>query len=240
VADSPLRRLLWARSVVEAKVRKQIVVMRRLGRRDDAELSREATGLMESLLPLVEQSATVEETMGLEGAAARAYFGAFGALMPEGLTFAGRSRQPPLDVVNAALSLGYTILAGEATSALAAAGLEPEIGLFHVPADRRPALALDLMEEFRPLIVDQVVAAMTARDELRPEHGRRREGVPGVLLTKAGRAAFLEAYERRMLQFTRGALPGFSGTLRRHLYRQAERLAGFIHHDQDWTGLSWR
>ena len=141
------------------------------------------------------------------------------------MTFAGRSRQPPEDVINAALSYGYAIILSEAVSALCAAGLDPAIGLLHAEQDRRPSLALDLMEEFRPLIVDQVVIAAARRAELRPEHGHREESVHGVLLTKAGREILLAGYERRMLQHTKGALPGLSGSLRRHLYRQAERLA---------------
>jgi CRISPR-associated protein Cas1 len=179
--------------------------------------------------------------MGLEGAAARAYFGALGVLMPAGLTFEGRSRQPPQDVVNAALSYGYAILAGEAVSALCAAGLDPAIGLMHADADRRPSLALDVMEEFRPLIVDQVVTAAIKRGSLTPEHGRREDGVDGVLLTSAGRKAVVDGYEKRMLTTTRGALPDFTGSLRRHLYRQAERVAAFVHDPTaTWTGLSWR
>jgi CRISPR-associated protein Cas1 len=97
------------------------------------------------------------------------------------------------------------------------------------------------MEEFRPLVVDQVVIAAARRAELRPEHGHREETVHGVLLTKAGREILVAGYERRMLQHTRGALPGMSGSLRRHLYRQAERLATCVQDpDASWTGLSWR
>jgi CRISP-associated protein Cas1 len=93
---------------------------------------------------------TRDELMGIEGAAAREYFGALGQIMPDGLRFAGRSRQPPGDLINVALSYGYAIIVGEAVSAQCAAGLDPAIGLLHAEQDRRPSLALDLMEEFRP------------------------------------------------------------------------------------------
>jgi len=216
-------------------------VLRRLARRGNAEVVAEAAGLMGQLLAMLPDASTREELMGVEGAAARAYFGALGAVVPDELAFPGRSRQPPLDVVNAALSYGYAILAGEAVSALCAAGLDPAIGLLHSDADRRPSLALDLMEEFRPQIVDQVVLAAVNRGQLRPEHGRREDGVAGVLLTRAGREAVIGGYERRMLQMTRGALPGFAGSLRRHLYRQAELTAAYVHDPTaTWTGLSWR
>jgi CRISPR-associated protein Cas1 len=164
-----------------------------------------------------------------------------GVVVPPEVRFTGRSRQPPQDIVNSALSYGYAILLGEVVSALCAAGLEPAIGLLHSEQERRPSLALDLVEEFRPLVVDQVVISAARRHELRAEHGRREEAGQGMLLTRAGREVLLAGYERRMLQHTRGALPGFAGSLRRHLYRQAERVAAFVHQpDIDWTGLSWR
>jgi CRISPR-associated protein Cas1 len=114
-------------------------------------------------------------------------------IVPEDMRFEGRSTQPPADLVNAALSYGYAIILGEAVSALCAAGLDPAIGLLHAEQDRRPSLALDLMEEFRPLIVDQVVIAAARRGELRPEHGRREEAVHGILLTKAGKRSWSPA-----------------------------------------------
>ena len=190
---------------------------------------------------MLPECGTRDELMGIEGAAAREYFAALGQIVPDGMRFTGRSRQPPGDLINAALSYGYAIILGEAVSALCAAGLDPAIGLLHAEQDRRPSLALDLMEEFRPLIVDQIVIAAARRAELRPEHGHREEALHGVLLTKAGREILVAAYERRMLQHTKGALPGLSGSLRRHLYRQAERLAAYVHDPQaTWTGLSWR
>jgi CRISP-associated protein Cas1 len=196
---------------------------------------------MEGLLAMLPDCRTRDECMGIEGAAAREYFAALEQIVPADMHFSGRSRQPPEDLVNAALSYGYAIILGETVSALCAAGLDPAIGFLHGEQDRRPSLALDLMEEFRPLVVDQVVIAAARKAELRPEHGHREEAVHGVLLTKAGREILVAGYERRMLQHTRGALPGLSGSLRRHLYRQAERIAAIVHDpDASWTGLSWR
>lgn len=97
------------------------------------------------------------------------------------------------------------------------------------------------MEEFRPLVVDQVVIAAARKCELRAEHARREDGRAGVLLTKAGRELVIDRYERRMLQTTRGALPDFGGSLRRHVYRQAQRVARLVSDPSArWTGLSWR
>lgn len=219
LTGDPTRSLPFGRAVIEAKVRKQIVLVQRLTRRSHHdELAETVTG-MRRLVDMLPEATTRDELMGLEGAAAREYFRAFGWLVPPELGFGGRSRRPPLELVNAALSFGYTVLLGEAVAALAAAGLDPAIGLLHTDADRRPSLALDLIEEFRPLVVDQVVLTAARAHRLRPEHGRTDPGLAGVLLTKAGREAVVEAYKRRMLHTTRGAFARFSGSLHRHLYR---------------------
>jgi CRISPR-associated protein Cas1 len=239
-ADDLGRAIPLGRAVVEAKIGKQVVLVQRLIRRDRHEDVVEHVAAMRSLLVMLPAATDRDQLMGVEGAAAREYFAALGLLLPEPLGFAGRNRRPPLDVVNAALSFGYTLLLGEAVAALAAAGLDPAIGLLHLPADRRPSLALDLVEEFRPLVVDQVVVTAARAGRLGPEHGRSEEGRAGVLLTQAGRQVLIEGYERRMLHTTRGALPGFTGSLRRHLHRQAQRLAGYVEHGTPWTGLAWR
>jgi CRISPR-associated protein Cas1 len=238
--DDPARWLPFARTVIDAKVSKQIVLLQRLTRRDRHEQIAAAVAAMRGLLTMLPDATTRDELMGLEGAAAREYFAVVGLLVPEPLRFTVRSRRPPMDVVNSALSFGYTLLLGEAVAALAAAGLDPAIGLLHADADNRPSLALDLIEEFRPLIVDQIVLTAARAERLGPVHGRTDTGRTGVLLTRAGREMLIDGYERRMLHTTRGALPGYSGSLRRHLHRQAQRVAAYIEHGTPWTGLGWR
>ncbi|MCR6488394.1 CRISPR-associated endonuclease Cas1 [Amycolatopsis sp. OK19-0408] len=111
----------------------------------------------------------------------------------------------------------------------------------HAEDGDRPSLALDLAEEFRPLVVDQLVLEAFRRRRLTAEHGRRDTERDGVLLTRAGRQAVLDGYERRMLQTTTGALPDFAGSLRRHLYRQAQNIAGYVEGTvTELSGLSWR
>lgn len=228
-------------AIAEAKIRKQEVLLQRFGRRDHAEEVGTALGRMEHARLMLPGCRSSEEVMGLEGAAAAAYFPAVGSLLPPDLTFLLRSRQPPMDVANAALSFLYTVLLGECVTALYAAGLDPAFGVMHSDQEQRPSLGLDLLEEFRPLVVDQVVVEAARQGRLRAEHGRSEEGRTGVLLTRAGREAVLEGYERRMLRQTRGALPDFAGTIRRHVYRQAQRLRSAIEDPEFiWTGLSWR
>ncbi|HEU0087524.1 MAG TPA: CRISPR-associated endonuclease Cas1 [Pseudonocardiaceae bacterium] len=240
-ADAAQRYLPLARQLVDAKIRKQAVLLRRMMRSGTARELAESVEMMEGYAGMLPDAGSREEIMGLEGAAARAYFQAWTVCVDPAFGFTGRNRRPPLDVVNSALSFGYAILLSEAVSALVATGLDPAIGFLHTEHDGRPSLALDLAEEFRPLVVDQVVMEALRRRRLQPEHGRRDEDRGGVLLTAAGREILVDGYERRMLQMTRGALPDFAGTLRRHLYRQAQVLAAWVENlGSGYVGLSWR
>ena len=240
-ADTPQRSLPLARQLVEAKIRKQAVLMRRMMRKDTARELAESVEMMERYANMLADAGSREEIMGLEGAAARAYFQAWTACVNPEFGFTGRNRRPPLDVVNSALSFGYAILLSEGVSTLVATGLDPGIGFLHADHEGRPSLALDLIEEFRPLIVDQIVMEALRRHRLKPDHGRRDDHRGGVLLTAAGREVIVDAYEHRMLQMTRGALPSFAGTLRRHLYRQAQVLAAWVENlGPGFVGLSWR
>ncbi|WP_280310278.1 CRISPR-associated endonuclease Cas1 [Nocardia abscessus] len=241
-ADDAASRSRFARAVVDAKIRHQVTLLQRFGRREHADDLRRPLGQMRASASMLPMAATSAEVMGLEGAAARNYYDALAALLPAEFGFTGRTRRPPMDVVNAAFGYGYAVLLGECVSALVAAGLDPVFGLLHSEKDNRPSLALDLMEEFRPMVLDQVVLTAIRRESLTPIHGVHREGESGIWLTKAGKQVITEGYERRMLQMTGGALAGFSGSLRRHLYRQAERLAAHIDSPDTttWTGLSWR
>ncbi|MGV9678752.1 CRISPR-associated endonuclease Cas1 [Nocardia sp. NPDC003482] len=240
-ADDPSVRTRFARTVVDAKLRHQLTVLRRFGRRDHADDLADRIGQISAAASMLPMAETPSEVMGLEGAAGRNYFAGLEILLPADFGFHGRTRRPPMDVVNAALSYGYAVLLGECVSALVACGLDPAFGLLHAEQEARPSLALDLMEEFRPLVVDQAVLTAIRRNALTPEHGTHRDGESGIWLTKAGKHVLADGYERRMLQLTSGALPGFSGSLRRHLYRQAERLAATLSDPTAaWTGLSWR
>lgn len=232
--------LTIARAIVEAKLVKQKVLLQRFNRRPVPQVASEAVSTIAEVLRLLPEADSTASLMGIEGAAAAAYFRCLGQLVPEELRFEGRSRQPPEDVVNAALSYLYTVLLGECVTALHAAGLEPAFGILHNDQDNRASLALDLMEEFRPWLVDQVVIEAAKQNRLRPEHGRPEEG-RGVLLTKEGKTAVVGAYEERLLGTVRGALTGFAGSRRRHIYRQAQRLrAAIMNPGEAWTGLSWR
>jgi CRISP-associated protein Cas1 len=182
-----------------------------------------------------EECDSMEVLLGIEGNAARLYFGAFAGMLNRDdaskqelspvfhFDFAGRNRRPPRDAVNALLSLGYSLLSKDLTVACYAAGFDPMMGFYHQPRFGRPALALDLMEPFRPLVVDSaVITAINTRMVT------TREFVSaggGVALTSAGRKAFYRAYELRMDTLVTHPIFGYRLSYRRLLEVQVRMLA---------------
>ncbi|MDR1078688.1 MAG: CRISPR-associated endonuclease Cas1 [Propionibacteriaceae bacterium] len=240
-AQDAERSLTLARAVITSKIRHLITLVQRFATPEAARDIDPDLAVMRTMRDLAPTAQGSAELMGVEGIAAKSYFHALSRLLPDPLRFSGRSRRPPLDLFNAALGYGYAILLGECVSALAAAGLDPNIGLLHADDNRRPSLALDLMEEFRPYVVDQALMQICRRGSLTPNHAQTKPTESGVFLTKAGKQALVDGYERRMLQVTGGALPQFTGSIRRHIYRQPQRLAAYVKDPQaDWIGLSWR
>ena len=188
-----------------------------------------------------DDAAGTDELMGLEGAASNAYFDCLSKLVPEDVAFHGRSHRPPKDLANAAFSYAYAILLAECTGALLAAGLEPSLGVLHASTDKRPSLSLDLMEEFRPLLVDRTVMALLRSRRLRPEHATVSGDGEGVWLDKDGKKALVDGYEATLQRQVKGALPGFAGTWRRHIHHQAQLLGrAIVKPDYRWSGASWR
>lgn len=207
--------------LARAYVAGKIYNCRVLLRRQNQELGSEAvTAALHQLRRLGAQSleaASRESLMGVEGSAAAAYFGCFPHLLRVAdLPFAGRSRRPPKDPVNVLLSLGYTLLANAVQTQVQVAGLDPYLGSLHSPEYGRPSLVLDLMEEFRPVLVDTVVLqAVNKRiikptDFFRPEDREPaafdfaetepvREGYP-ILLGHEGLKKFVTHFERRLAQ----------------------------------------
>ncbi len=214
-----------AQGVVSRKIRNCRTLVRRNGKDQKATLAE-----LERCSKEAQRARSLESLLGIEGQAARAYFGAFSALLhpPGGLAeasfeFSGRNRRPPRDPVNALLSLAYSILAKDWTITCLTVALDPYLGFYHRPRFGRPALALDLMEEFRPLIADSVVLTLVNTGEILPEDFVTRGR--GVALTDEGRKKFFLAYERRMAQLVTHPAFGYQISYRRLLEVQA-RLFG--------------
>ena len=235
------RRVRLAASLIGAKIRGQIHVLTRIARRDEAVHVADTTAHMHAWRRSLTDARTLDEIMGIEGACSNAYFDALSACMPGDVTFDGRSRRPPRDLPNAALSYGYAILLSECVGALHAAGLEPSLGIAHAPTDKRPSLALDLMEQFRPLLVDQTVMALLRTRKLRPVHGVVEAEAGGVWLGAYSKKILVDAYEAACQRSVTGALPGYSGSWRRHITHSAQMLARVIAEpDYPWSGVAWR
>ena len=235
------RRVRLATSLIGVKIRGQIHVLTRIARRDEAVHVADTTAHMHAWRRSLAGARTLDEVMGIEGACPNAYFDALSACVPADVTFDGRSRRPPRDLPNAALSYGYAILLSECVGALHAAGLEPSLGIAHAPTDKRPSLALDLMEQFRPLLVDQTVMALLRARKLRPEHGVVEAEAGGVWLGSDGKKILVDAYEAACQRSVTGALPGYSGPWRRHIAHSAQMLARAIAEpDYQWSRVAWR
>lgn len=217
------RRVEVGRRVVGGKLANQAALLLRYARRASGAEATEAAGEIDRYAAQLPQANTVGELMGLEGIASRRYFAAVATLLP--VEFPGRQRNPPPDVVNAALSYGYAVLLGEAVSSCASAGLDPGAGFLHGDDARRPSLALDLMEEFRPHIVDTAVLELVRRGHLDSGDVRPDPHRPGVLLTEAARRRLLAALEDRLLSVAHHTPSGLRLTRRRHIYAQGAQLA---------------
>lgn len=176
------------------------------------------------------QAQSLEELLGIEGTAARRYFAEFKGMLKTAevseFEFDGRNRRPPKDPINALLSLAYAMLAREWTVTLHAVGLDPYLGFYHQPHYGRPALALDVMEEFRPLIADSAVLTAINNGEVRSEDFIRRMG--SVALTPEGRRRFIETYERRINQEITHPVFGYQVSYRRVLEVQARLLSRYL------------
>lgn len=163
--------------------------------------------------------------VGVEGMAAKLYFAGLASLFrtDEAFNFESRNRRPPRDPVNALLSFVYALLVKELTVALYATGFDPMLGFYHRPRYGRPSLALDLAEEFRPLIGDSVVLMLINNGEVAAKDFIRRAG--GIALTDAGRKAVMAGFERRMDRLVTHPIFGYRISYRRILEVQARLLS---------------
>lgn len=227
LVQEPARALVFARAIVQAKLANQRALLVTTG----WVAARTAIAQIDEMLAKVPTAATVDVVRGYEGAAAAAYFGAWRASLEPAWGFQGRAYYPPPDPVNALISFGYTLLLNEMQAAIQITGLDPYMGMFHVIEDGRPSLALDLMEEFRPL-VDRLVLDLVARRALTREQFERPARQPeAVYLGEAGRALVIDAYEGLMQQRVR--LPSNEQTmLRRVLLLQVQAAARVFRGDQ--------
>lgn len=181
------RGLVVASELVVAKCRNQQHLLRAVDVEATAAARQAITRTLGQRLDFGPTLATARALLfAMEGQVGRHYIDGLRALVPRGLGFTGRTRRPPRDVVNAALSYGYAILCGQTERALALSGFEPSLGFLHTDRWGKPSLTLDFVELFRQPIVDRAVLTLLRRKQLTVEHGEEYED-GAVLLTAEGR-----------------------------------------------------
>lgn len=213
-----------ARRLVEGKIRN----CRTLLRRNERTRNDDAFAQLKELANRALLATSLESLLGVEGTAARIYFSRFSTMLRGDLPFdlERRNRRPPRDPVNCLLSFVYALLVKDLTAVVHTVGFDPYLGMFHKPRFGRPALALDLAEEFRPLIGDSVVINAINNGEVNAQSFVVRAG--GVALTSSGRRAVTAAYERRLDAEVTHGLFGYRVTYRRVMEVQARLLAAYL------------
>ncbi|MHC5935979.1 type I-D CRISPR-associated endonuclease Cas1d [Nostoc sp.] len=227
--NDPVGRLELVKTIVAAKIHNQYQVLYRHNERENPLKERKS---------LVKSQKTLEQVRGIEGLAAREYFACWPRMVGKDWTFAGRNRRPPTDPVNSLLSFAYGLLRVQVTAAVHVAGLDPYIGYLHEVHHGQPAMVLDLMEEFRALISDNVVLTVLHKHEIKPDDFN--ESLGAYRLKDTARKTFLEAFERKMNDEFKHPVFEYKCTYRRAIELQARLLSRHLQEGIPYKALALR
>lgn len=201
ISDSKERSVSYARNMITGKIFNCRWCIERTLRdhayRVDAEKLKKISTTLYETLPKIDSSTDLDELRGIEGKAAEQYFSVFDELIlnqKEDFSFKTRNRRPPLDNINALLSFTYTILAGDCANALESVGLDSYVGFMHGDRPGRTSLALDLMEELRPILGDRFVLTLINTKMIKSEHFEKQKD-NAVYLNDTGRKVFFNAWQ---------------------------------------------
>jgi CRISPR-associated protein Cas1 len=208
------RRLGLVKAIVTAKIHNQYAVLYRHQQRDNPLKQRKSQ---------VKSQTTIDQVRGIEGIAAREYFACWSTMLEPEWNFHGRNRRPPTDPVNSLLSFAYGLLRVQVTAAVHLAGLDPYIGYLHEVTRGQPAMVLDLIEEFRPLVADTLVLSVINNREIQRKDFT--ESLGAYRLSDAGRKGFLHAFERKMGDEFTHPVFAYRCTYRRAIELQARLLS---------------
>jgi CRISP-associated protein Cas1 len=238
MSDSPEDSLRVARSIVLAKIANCRTVLLRSAREADEDARRnilkEASDQMKGSLSLAEASTNLDSLRGIEGEAATTYFGAFNAMLfgDPTLKLVGRTRRPPLDPVNSMLSFMYVILSHDVRSACESTGLDSQVGFLHRDRPGRPSLALDLMEEFRAVMVDRYVITLINRRQV-SNNDFETQPSGGIVIKEQARKMMLKGWQERKQESMVHEFTGDKVSVGLFVHLQARLLARFIRGDLD-------
>lgn len=250
VADDPVRAVPIVRGIVAAKAANQRTVIRRAMRDHGADMAEPARAAIEEAERRLTDAARrtllapdVATLRGIEGEAALVYFGAFDAMIRAGdgaFAFRGRSRRPPLDRINALLSFLYAMLGHDCRSALESVGFDPQVGFLHADRPGRASLALDLMEELRPVLADRLALSLVNRRQIGADDFVIEDG-GAVSLKDDARKAVLVAWQERKRDELRHPFLGESVTLGLIAHLQALLLSRHLRGDLDgYPAFIWK
>jgi CRISP-associated protein Cas1 len=209
-----MKRLDLVKAIVTAKIHNQYSVLYRHNQRNNPLKERKG---------VVKSQSTLDQVRGIEGLAAREYFACWSKMLDAQWNFSGRNRRPPTDPINSLLSFAYGLLRVQVTAAVHLAGLDPYVGYLHETIRGQPALVLDLMEEFRSLVADNLVLSVINMREIQRQDFTASLGA--YRLSEAGRKAFLQAFERKMTDEFKHPVFDYRCTYRRAIELQARLLS---------------
>lgn len=201
VSDDDDRSVAYAKNMILGKVfncRWSIErTLRDHAQRVDVERLKQVSNVLHDALPRIDNASVLDELRGLEGKAAEQYFSVFDDLIlnqKDNFAFIKRNRRPPMDNINALLSFAYTVLAGDCANALASVGLDPYVGFMHGDRPGRTSLALDLMEELRPVLADRFVLTLVNTKAVQGNHFEKQKD-NAVFLNDSGRKVFFSVWQ---------------------------------------------
>lgn len=238
--DSEPFRLSMARDFVAAKLAHQRALLQRHNRERSDEGIRAAVEAIQRFLQTIEHKTSHASLMGVEGSATAAYFSGYRRLFDPTWRFENRNRRPPADPINVLLSLGYTLLSELAFGAVQAAGLDPYAGFLHEVAYNRPALALDLVEEFRPVVDGVALWAANSGQVTLQDFSPGPKERP-VVFSAEGLRRYLKAFETRMEQRFTHPIRQQQLSMRQCIFEQARQVANRISENRPgYTAMGFR
>lgn len=201
ISDDDIRSAAYAKNMIVGKVFNSRWSIERTLRdhahRVDAGKLKQVSSILYETMPKIDSTSRLDELRGIEGKAAEQYFSVLNDMIlnqKEDFAFAKRNRRPPLDNINAILSFAYTVLAGDCANALSSVGLDPYVGFMHGDRPGRTSLALDLMEELRPVLADRFILTLINTKAIQAAHFERQKD-NAVLLNDDGRKVFFNAWQ---------------------------------------------